>query len=190
MTITPVPLKKMPHRKVLLLLPFLLHVNLVLFTAFISKQNWGKREKIRPVFCFCFLLLHTEEEKGRRKTALLALLAAACGNNATIAAAAAAAMPNHQRWYAKWKLGWNICSIRIARLALICKLSRWLVSKISASELSRKFIKSALLVGCAFTHFSPPPPPLPLPPLKEIKRKLPGSKEGNVVHELQRTSAV
>ncbi len=36
-------------------------------------------------------------------------------------------------------------------------LSRWLVTKISALELRRKFIKSALLVG--FIHCHPPPPP-------------------------------
>ncbi len=33
-------------------------------------------------------------------------------------------------------------------LAPICMLSRCSLTKISASELSRKFIKSALLVGC------------------------------------------
>ncbi len=39
------------------------------------------------------------------------------------------------------------CIHVFARLALICKPSRCLLTKISASELSRKFIKSALLVG-------------------------------------------
>ncbi len=39
------------------------------------------------------------------------------------------------------------CMHVFARLALICVLSRVLTNKISASELSRKFIKGALLVG-------------------------------------------
>ncbi len=62
-------------------------------------------------------------------------------------------VPNHQRWHAKWKLRWNIlythCIHVFARLAPICMLSRCLSTKISASELRRKFIKSALLVGLA-----------------------------------------
>ncbi len=61
-------------------------------------------------------------------------------------------LSNHQRWYAKWKLSWRIQYIPIAytffaRLALICYAQSVLINKISASELSRKFVKSALLVG-------------------------------------------
>ncbi len=60
--------------------------------------------------------------------------------------------PNHQRWYAKMEALSEYVSIAytfFARLAPICIHSRCLINKISASELSRKFIKSALLVGQA-----------------------------------------
>ena len=50
-------------------------------------------------------------------------------------------LPNHRWWYAKWE-EIHIAHTFSARLAPICKLS-----KISASELSQKFIKKALLVG-------------------------------------------
>ncbi len=57
--------------------------------------------------------------------------------------------PNHQRWHAKWELSRNaytlhtrFCTFRADLLA-----QSVLISKISASELSRKFVKSALLVG-------------------------------------------
>ncbi len=58
-------------------------------------------------------------------------------------------IPNHQWWYAKWKLSWNMythCIHVFARLALDLYAQSVLIDKISASELSRKF-KSALLVG-------------------------------------------
>ena len=64
-----------------------------------------------------------------------------------------ACVPNHQRWYANWKFSWNMyvcthCTLHVfAHLVPICMLSRCLLNKISASELSRKFIKGALLVG-------------------------------------------
>ena len=64
--------------------------------------------------------------------------------------------PNHQRWYAKWKLSWNTYILRTHFHTFCTDLYAQLVliSKISASELSRKFIKSALLVGllhCQYT---------------------------------------
>ncbi len=42
----------------------------------------------------------------------------------------------------------HIANTFFARSAPICKLSWCLLTKISASELSKKFNKSALLVGC------------------------------------------
>ncbi len=72
--------------------------------------------------------------------------------------------------YAKRKLSWNIhtCCIHVfARLASIYKLSRCILTKVSASELSRRLIQSALLVGQCGRHTDaplshPPPPPPPL----------------------------
>ncbi len=58
--------------------------------------------------------------------------------------------PNQQRWYAKWKRSVGICTHCMhvfARLAPDLCAQSVLISKISASELRRKFIKSALLVG-------------------------------------------
>ena len=59
-------------------------------------------------------------------------------------------LPNHQRLVATLEVG--ICSTHcictfFARWAPICMLSRCLVTQFAHSELSRKFIKSALLVG-------------------------------------------
>ncbi len=57
--------------------------------------------------------------------------------------------PNHQRWYAKWKLSRNMSTLH----AHFCTFGTDLyaqsvmISKISASELRRKSIKSELLVG-------------------------------------------
>ena len=61
--------------------------------------------------------------------------------------------PN-QQWHVACKMEssggiYSHCTHIFACLAPICMISRWLVNKISASELSRKFIKSALLVGQA-----------------------------------------
>ncbi len=60
--------------------------------------------------------------------------------------------PNHQRWYAKRKLGRNIHTLhtRFCTLGADLHAQSVLINKISASELSRKFVKSALLVGRAF----------------------------------------
>ena len=58
--------------------------------------------------------------------------------------------PNHQRWHPKWKLSRNMCT---CCMHVFCTLGAdlhaqsALANKISASELSRKFIMSALLVG-------------------------------------------
>ncbi len=57
--------------------------------------------------------------------------------------------PNHHRWYAKCKLSRNaytLCSCFCTFGTDLCARSV-LINKISASELRRKFIKSALLVG-------------------------------------------
>ncbi len=58
--------------------------------------------------------------------------------------------PNHQRWYAEWNLSWNMYTLH-TRFPHVrhrfCMLSRCLLTKISASELSRRFIKNVLLVG-------------------------------------------
>ncbi len=67
-------------------------------------------------------------------------------------------VPNHQRWYAKWKLSSGICTHCIhafAGLAPILHAQSVLSNKISASELSRKFITSELLVGKDFSLQSP-----------------------------------
>ncbi len=56
---------------------------------------------------------------------------------------------NHQRWYAEWKLSWNMYTSH-TRLCTFGadSYAQWvLINKISASEFSRKFIKCALLVG-------------------------------------------
>ncbi len=57
--------------------------------------------------------------------------------------------PNHQWWCAKWKLGWNTYALHTYFCTFgadLCAQSV-LINKISASELRRKLIKSALLVG-------------------------------------------
>ncbi len=66
-------------------------------------------------------------------------------------------VPNHPRWYAKWKLSWNMYTLHklvFAHLAPICMLSRCLLTKISASELSQKFLKECVvgLVGGKMHH--------------------------------------
>ncbi len=58
-------------------------------------------------------------------------------------------LPNHQRWYAKWKFISNIYRMHthLCMFGVDLYAQSVLSNKISASELSRKFIKSALLVG-------------------------------------------
>ena len=59
-------------------------------------------------------------------------------------------LPNRQRWHAKLKLSRNMCTLHTRFLHArrrFCMLSRCLVNKISASELRKKSIKSALLAG-------------------------------------------
>ena len=86
--------------------------------------------------------------------------------------------PNQQRWYAKWKLSRNTYTLH-TRLCTFgcqfCMLSRCLVTKFLASELSRKFTKSVLLVGKFFPKFCQQTKvvtPLPsLPSRGEVKKK-------------------
>ena len=61
-------------------------------------------------------------------------------------------LPNHQRWYAKWKLSWNVYTLHACFCTLCANLCAQsvLINKISASELRQKFIKIALSVG--YTH--------------------------------------
>ncbi len=63
-------------------------------------------------------------------------------------------MPNQRQWYAKMEAQLehvrNAYTFFFARLAPIRMLGRRLSTKSSASELRRKLIKSALLVGMAF----------------------------------------
>ena len=87
--------------------------------------------------------------------------------------------PNHQRWPAKWKLSWNTYALHthFCMFGADLHAQSALVNKISASELSRKFVKSALLVGekdldsphkkekSFKPHLSPFQDVLPLPPL-------------------------
>ncbi len=60
-----------------------------------------------------------------------------------------AAPPNHQWWYAKWKLSRNIYTLhtRFGTFGADLYAQSVPINKISASERSRKLIKSALLVG-------------------------------------------
>ena len=59
--------------------------------------------------------------------------------------------PNHQRWHAKWKLSRSeyahVAHTFFCTLGADLYAQSVLINKISASELSRKLIKSALLVG-------------------------------------------
>ncbi len=58
--------------------------------------------------------------------------------------------PNHQLWCAKWKLSRNVYTLRTRFLHVLAPDLRARpvpINKISASELSQKSIKSALLVG-------------------------------------------
>ncbi len=56
---------------------------------------------------------------------------------------------NHQRWYAKWKLSWNMYTLHIHFCTFGADLYAQLVliNKISTSELTQKFIRSVFLVG-------------------------------------------
>ena len=58
-------------------------------------------------------------------------------------------LPNHQRWRAKWKLSRNVHTLhtRFGTFGTELYAQSVLSNKISALELTRKFIKSALLVG-------------------------------------------
>ena len=67
--------------------------------------------------------------------------------------------PNHQRWYAKCKLSWNICTLhtRFRTFGADLYAQSVITNKIPVLKLSREFIKSALLVGYLIvsTAFSP-----------------------------------
>ena len=86
--------------------------------------------------------------------------------------------PNQQRWCArKWRLSRNTHTLHtrffVARLTPDCMLTRCLGTKISASELRRKLIEGALLVGTV----PPPHPPhthiVQHPNKKECTKKKP-----------------
>ncbi len=64
--------------------------------------------------------------------------------------------PNHQRWYAKWKLSRNTYTLhtRFCTFGADLYAQSVLSNKISASELSRKFIESALLVGVELLRYA------------------------------------
>ncbi len=59
--------------------------------------------------------------------------------------------PDHQRWHAKWKLSRNVHKLRTRFFFYTFGADLYaqsvLIDKASASELRRRFIKSALLVG-------------------------------------------
>ena len=57
--------------------------------------------------------------------------------------------PNHQRWYAKWKLRWNAYAshTRFCTFGADLHAQSVPINEISASDLSRKFIATALLAG-------------------------------------------
>ena len=62
--------------------------------------------------------------------------------------------PNHQRWHAKWKFGRNAYTFRTRLRTFDSDLHAQsvIINKISASELTKKFVKSALLVGRQSNH--------------------------------------
>ena len=67
--------------------------------------------------------------------------------------------PNHQRWHAEWKLSRNMyytLRTRFHTFGADLHAQSVLINKISASELSRKFAKSALLVGKSPLPTQPP----------------------------------
>ncbi len=87
-------------------------------------------------------------------------------------------LPNHQRWYAKWKLSWNIVLYTFfARLAWICMLSWCSLTKFLhrslvgsccllehyCSQLLCCLLSGLLLVGQEWKQFCVVSPPL-LPP--------------------------
>ncbi len=57
--------------------------------------------------------------------------------------------PNHQQWYAKWKLSWNMYTLhtRFCTFGTDLYAQSVIINNISAAELSQNFIKSVLLVG-------------------------------------------
>ncbi len=57
--------------------------------------------------------------------------------------------PNYQQWHAKWKLSWNMDTLRTRFCTFGSHLYAQpvLINKIFAPEISRNFIKSALSVG-------------------------------------------
>ncbi len=62
-------------------------------------------------------------------------------------------VPNHQRWYAKMEAQSECVTDFCTFGAQICDAQPVLIDKISASELSWKFVKSALLVGYVCVSF-------------------------------------
>ncbi len=66
-------------------------------------------------------------------------------------------LSNHQGRYAKWKISWNMYTLhaRLRTFGTDLQAQSVLISKILGSELRRKFIKSALLVGyVVFNQYS------------------------------------
>ncbi len=86
--------------------------------------------------CYYLPLLKTAEEGGK-KAFSIGWKAGGTKNVGRI--------PNQQWWYAKWKLGWNAHTLHTFDANLYAQSA--LSKKISASELTWKFIKSVLLVG-------------------------------------------
>ncbi len=78
-------------------------------------------------------------------------------------------LPDRQRWYAKWKLSSDMCTLhtRLCTFGADLYAQSVLSNKIPALELSWKFIKSALLVGylchtlCIVLRTINDPPPTP-----------------------------
>ncbi len=71
-------------------------------------------------------------------------------------------LPNHQQWYAKWKLIRNIYTLhtRFCTFGADLYAQTVLINKIFAFELSWKFIKSTLLVGYLPSAFAYHPSPI------------------------------
>ena len=76
-------------------------------------------------------------------------LAHTCGGTSLFTSAKTFFFPNHQRWRAKMEAQWEYVHVAYTLLHVLAPIcyAQLVLRLSSASELSRKFVKSALLVG-------------------------------------------
>ncbi len=100
----------------------------------------------------CDLAWKQNRKKKRQRKAPIKKQYFVCVPKAARGAIFVAICPTTNGWHAKWKkLSRNMYTLRTRFCTFGCRLAcsvGWLVNKISTSELRRKSIKSALLVGC------------------------------------------